>query len=226
VLVGVLIAALVSRGAASKGEAALWSWAATANSAFWAIPLATALAGAEGAVLAVLADRASSLRTAYATHMMRADAPIPQRRRTAWVDQAPMGALVVGLALHGVGAAPHWTAVVTRYVGPWLALSGAMLFSGSVSHDDGREALTGLAKRVAGVASLRGRPGGLRSPRWAGAAARGSSTARHPHPAETRGGGARPTAAEPGSCRAPCRTRTTRGRREGSCRPPRTAAGS
>ncbi len=147
VLVGVLVAALVSRGAASKGEAALWSWAATANSAFWAIPLATALAGAEGAVLAVLADRASSLRTAYATHLMRADAPIRQRRRTAWVDQAPMGALVVGLALHGVGAAPHWTAVVTRYVGPWLALSGAMLFSGSVSHDDGRTVVVDADRR-------------------------------------------------------------------------------
>ena len=134
-LVWVVIAAYAMRGDASRGEAALWSWAATANSAFWAIPLATAVAGAEGAVLAVLADRAGALRTAYVTHVLRADAPTPQRLRTAWIDQAPVGALAIGLLFHVGGAAPHWTASVTRYVGPWLALTGAVLFTGSLAHD-------------------------------------------------------------------------------------------
>ena len=138
VLVCVLVAALLVRGSSSRGEAALWSWAATANSSFWAIPLATAIAGPEGAVLAVLADRASVARTAYVTHLLRADAPRPQRMSTAWIDQAPMGALIVGLLLHLVGSAPHWTASVTRYIGPWLALTGAMLFAGSLSHDGTR----------------------------------------------------------------------------------------
>jgi hypothetical protein len=138
VLVCVLIAALLMRGSATRGDAALWSWAATANSSFWAIPLATAIAGPEGAVLAVLTDRMSVARTAYVTHLLRSDAPHPQRMRTAWVDQAPMGALVVGLLLHLAGSAPHWTATVTRYIGPWLALTGAMLFTGSLSHDSTR----------------------------------------------------------------------------------------
>jgi len=142
VLVCVLIAAFAMRGGASRGEAALWSWAATANSSFWAIPLATAVAGADGAVLAVLADRAAALRTAYATHVMRADAPTPQRMRTVWIDQAPVGALAVGLLLHVAGSAPHWTATATRYVGPWLALTGSALFAGSLSHDATRVPVT------------------------------------------------------------------------------------
>jgi len=135
ILVGVLVAAFAIRGDASRGEAALWSWAATANSSFWAIPLATAVAGADGAVLAVLADRAGAVRTAYVTHVLRADAPSPQRLRTLWIDQAPVGALAVGLLLHLAGSAPHWTATATRYVGPWLALTGAVLFTGSLSHE-------------------------------------------------------------------------------------------
>jgi hypothetical protein len=139
VLVCVLVAALLTRGSSSRGEAALWSWAATANSSFWAIPLSTAIAGAEGAVLAVLADRVSVARTAYVTHLLRADAPHPQRMRTAWIDQAPMGALVIGLLLHFAGSAPHWTASVARYIGPWLALTGAMLFTASLSHDSTRD---------------------------------------------------------------------------------------
>ena len=157
ILVIVLVAALVSRGAVSRGEASLWSWAATANSSFWAIPLATAIAGADGAVLAVLADRLAAPRTAYVTHLLRVDAPTPQRRRTAWIDQAPMGALAVGLLLHLVGSAPHWTAVVTRYIGPWLALTGAMLFTGSLSHD-ATKAIPVTAqdrRRVAGLFALR-----------------------------------------------------------------------
>jgi len=152
ILVCVLIAAYAMRGDASRGEAALWSWAATANSSFWAIPLATAVAGADGAVLAVLADRAAAIRTAYVTHVMRADAPTPQRLRTVWVDQAPVGALAIGLLLHLAGSAPHWTASVTRYVGPWLALTGAALFTGSLSHD---------ATRVRVVASDRARAAAL-----------------------------------------------------------------
>ena len=80
VLIAVLIAALTIRGSHSRGEAALWSWAATANSSFWAIPLATAVAGADGAVLAVLADRAAAVRTAYANCWPRLNASCTARR--------------------------------------------------------------------------------------------------------------------------------------------------
>jgi hypothetical protein len=125
VLVCGLVAALMTRGSGSRGEASLWSWAATANSAFWAVPLATALAGADGAVPAVLADRAAAPRTAYATHLLRADAPYPQRRRTAWVDQAPLAALLAGLLGPGVHARadgvvvrlPQWWRAGGRHLG-------------------------------------------------------------------------------------------------------------
>ena len=157
VLSAVVVAALVTRGRATTGEAALWSWAASANSSFWAIPLATALAGPEGAVLAVLTDRLAAPRGAWITHLLRRHAPTPQRRRSAWVDQAPLAALAIGLGLHLSGPAPHWTASVTRYVGPWLALTGAMLFTGSLSHDATRsvEVTPRDRRRVAGLFAVR-----------------------------------------------------------------------
>jgi len=138
-LVVVLVVALATRGTASRGEAALDSWAATANTSFWTIPVATALAGPAGAVLAVLADRLAAVRSAWTTHLLRRDAPRPQRIHTAWIDQAPLGALIVGLALHVTGPAPSWTGTLTKIAGPLLAFTGATLFAASLSHAHQRQ---------------------------------------------------------------------------------------
>ena len=151
IMIAVLVVALATRGSASRGEAALWSWAATANTSFWTIPLATSFAGVNGAVIAVLADRLGAARGAATIHLLRADAPIPQRRRTASVDQAPVAALVVGLALHAVGSAPSWTDTLAGIFGPSLAFTGAALFFGSISHELHRQV---TVTRTDGVRSL------------------------------------------------------------------------
>ncbi len=156
-LVVVLMVALATRGSASPGEAALWSWSATANTSFWTIPLATGFAGPTGAVLAVLTDRLAAARTAVTTHLLRRDAPIEQRRPTAWVDQMPIGALVVGLALHALGSAPSWTDTLANVAGPSLAFTGAALFFGSITHDLHRQVAVTRADtvRVLGLLAVR-----------------------------------------------------------------------
>lgn len=129
-LVAVVAAVLDRRSGA--GVVALDTWAAMPNTSFWAVPLAGALGGPGAATVAVLADRLIAIPTGVLVHLMRRDAPRPQRRSTSWVDQAPLLALVAGLGAKLVGEAPSWTATVLEVAGPVLAFSGAALWMGSV----------------------------------------------------------------------------------------------
>ncbi len=126
--------ALATRGRRSAGEGSLEAWAVSPNSGFWVVPAATAFAGSAGAMIAVLANVITTAWGGVCVHLMRRDAPIRQRRSTTWVDQSPILASGVGLALHAIGPAPGWTADVLTLAGPLLAFSGAALFSGSVIH--------------------------------------------------------------------------------------------
>jgi hypothetical protein len=128
------VAAVVTRGERSTGEAALESWAVGPNSGFWVVPVATAFAGSAGAMIAVLANSANVAQNAVSVHLMRRDAPIRQRPSTTWVDQSPLLALALGLLLHLGGRAPSSTKDVLTLAGPLLAFSGAALFAGSVVH--------------------------------------------------------------------------------------------
>jgi hypothetical protein len=127
-------ATLVSRGERSAGQSSLEAWAVTPNASFWVVPTAAAFAGSAGTMIAVLANVLTTAWSAAAVHLMRRDAPLPQRRSTTWVDQSPVLASLVGLLLHLGGAAPGWTADVLTLAGPLLAFSGAALFTGSVIH--------------------------------------------------------------------------------------------
>jgi len=127
-------ATLLSRGERSAGQSSLEAWAVSPNSGFWVVPTAAAFAGSAGTMIAVLANVITTAWNAVAVHLMRRDAPFPQRRSTTWVDQSPVVASLVGLLLHVVGSAPAWTADVLTLAGPLLAFSGAALFTGSVIH--------------------------------------------------------------------------------------------
>ena len=127
-------ATLLSRGKRSAGQSSLEAWAVTPNASFWVVPTAAAFAGSAGTQIAVLANVITTAWNAVAVHLMRRDAPFPQRRSTTWVDQSPVLASLVGLLLHAVGPAPAWTADVLTLAGPLLAFSGAALFTGSVIH--------------------------------------------------------------------------------------------
>jgi hypothetical protein len=128
------VAAVATRGDRSSGEAAMESWAAGPNSAFWVVPAATAFAGSAGAMIAVLANAANVVENAVCVHLMRRDAPIRQRRSTTWVDQSPILGVAIGLLLHVAGRAPGSTKDILTLAGPLLAFSGAALFAGSVVH--------------------------------------------------------------------------------------------
>jgi predicted permease len=129
-----LVATSATRGTRSAGEASLEAWAVGPNSGFWAVPVATAFAGAAGAMVAVLANVLTTVWSGVCVHFMRRDAPIRQRRATSWVDQSPVMASVIGLVLHLAGHAPGSTRDVLTLAGPLLAFSGAALFTGSAIH--------------------------------------------------------------------------------------------
>lgn len=154
-----LAAALAWRGQRSRGEATLEAWSASPNGGFWVVPLAAALAGADGVALAVLADRLGAPRVALSTHLLRRDAPIAQTRRTALVDHAPTLALAVGLLLSRLTVAPDWAATVLQAAGPVLAATGAFLYVASVRPD----AAERRAQGGAGAAPTR-----QQRRRWAG----------------------------------------------------------
>ncbi len=119
-------------------HAVLQAWSANANTGFFVIPVAAALAGPAGATAAVLADRIATPLYALWIHLLRKGAPIQQRRRTGLIDQAPVIALGVGLLLHLTGPAPDWTATLTMLAAPLMAASGAAIFVGSVLHPSQR----------------------------------------------------------------------------------------
>jgi hypothetical protein len=126
------------RGPDRTGRAVLRGWSANANGGFWVIPVATAIAGAPGAVFAVIVDRLYIIIFGFFTWILRRNAPQPQRQRTSWVDQAPVIALGIGLVLNVTRETPEWTATALAWAAPLLALSGAAVFVGSVLHPSQR----------------------------------------------------------------------------------------
>ncbi len=133
--IGLTIAGfLISRPPGRAAKTVLTAWSASPNTGFWVVPVGAALAGPTGALLGVLADRIATPIYAAWIWRLRRDAPIPQRRHTSLIDQAPLIALGVGLALHLVGPAPAWTSVVTAIAVPLMAIGGAAIFIGSVLH--------------------------------------------------------------------------------------------
>ncbi len=131
VLLGV---SFLLRGPRSTGLSQLEGWTAFPNSTFWVLPISGALAGPVGSVIAALTNAAYAIPTAVCIHLLRRDAPFPQRHSTSWLDQSMLVAVAVGLLLHLTGPAPaasHWVLVVA---GPVLAFVGAALYTGSVLH--------------------------------------------------------------------------------------------
>ena len=126
------------RGSDRTGRAVLRGWSANANGGFWVIPVATAIAGAPGAVFAVIVDRLYIMIFGFFTWILRRHAPEPQRMRTSWIDQAPVIALGIGLILNVTRETPDWTATALAWAAPLLALSGAAVFVGSVLHPSQR----------------------------------------------------------------------------------------
>lgn len=120
------------------GRAVLRGWAANSNGGFWVIPVATAVAGPAGSVIAVLIDRAIVLVFGYFTWVLRRYAPIKQRVRTSWIDQAPLIALIIGLTLNYFSDAPAWTATALTWLAPVMAATGAAMYVGSVLHPSQR----------------------------------------------------------------------------------------
>ena len=126
------------RGTDRTGRAVLRGWSANANGGFWVIPVATAIAGAPGAVFAVIVDRLYIVIFGFFTWVLRRHAPDRQRMRTSWIDQAPVIALGVGLILNVTSETPPWTATALEWAAPLLALSGSAVFVGSVLHPSQR----------------------------------------------------------------------------------------
>lgn len=161
----VIVTAWVSDRGAGRGTVALDAWSAMPNTSFWAVPLAGAFGGPSATAVAVLADRMIAIPTGAMVHLMRKDAPRPQRTSTSWVDQAPLLALVAGLAARTAADAPAWTESVLNLAGPALAFSGAALWMGSVrqllrsldgspARDAGPRYLTLSAARLVGCGAV------------------------------------------------------------------------
>ncbi|MFN8157860.1 MAG: hypothetical protein U0R68_10605 [Candidatus Nanopelagicales bacterium] len=129
-----VVALSLTRGERRAGRGVLWAWTGTPNTGFFVVPFAAAFGGPTALLVGVLADRLGAPLWAVYVHLLRRDAPIPQRTRSSWVDQSPVIALVLGLALHLVGPAPAWTATVSLAMAPVLAATGAAVFVGSVLH--------------------------------------------------------------------------------------------
>jgi hypothetical protein len=132
---GVLLgASYLIRGEHSAGLSQLEGWAAFPNSTFWVLPIGGALVGPSASLVAALTNAVYAAPNAVCVHLMRRDAPFPQRHSTGWLDQSMLVAVAVGLLLHLGGPAPaasHWVLVVA---GPLLAFVGAALYTGSVFH--------------------------------------------------------------------------------------------
>lgn len=150
-----LVSRLTVRGPSPDAHAALQTWAAGANSGFFAVPVATVLAGPPGAVVAVLMDRMAIPLYSYWTHLLRRSAPIPQRMHTSWIDQSPLIALGVGVVLRMFGTAPDWAHAVTLVAAPILAASGSAVFIGSVLHPSQRIDPRPGVRRWLALSSLR-----------------------------------------------------------------------
>ena len=137
ILVGIAYL-LTPKSPERPGRAALRGWSAIPNPGFWLIPVATAIAGAPGAVIAVFIDRVALASFGIWIAVLRRHAPIKQKPRTSWVDQSPLLALGVGFVLRFFVDAPDWTATVLQWAAPVVAAIGAAVFVGSVMHPSQR----------------------------------------------------------------------------------------
>lgn len=156
------VAIAITRPPRRSGRGAILGWTGMANTGFFVLPVATALAGPPGAIAAVLVDRVSMPVWASMTWLARREAPIQQRTHTAWIDQSPLIGVGIGFILHFTIAAPAWVATVTSWAGPIFAATGAAIFVGSALHPTQRISarggvkpwLTVIAVRVALIAPL------------------------------------------------------------------------
>ena len=137
---GILLgASSLVRGRRSVGLSQLEGWAVFPNSTFWVLPIGGALVGPPASLIAALTNAVYAIPNAVCIHLMRRDAPFPQRHSTSWLDQSMAVAVAVGLLLHLSGPAPaasHWVLTVA---GPLLAFVGAALYTGSVFHPHNAE---------------------------------------------------------------------------------------
>ncbi|MDP4690986.1 MAG: hypothetical protein NWR17_10500 [Candidatus Nanopelagicales bacterium] len=116
------------------GRAVLRGWSSIPNPGFWVVPLAAAIAGPVGLIVAVFIDRVMIFFFGFFVWILRRQAPIKQQMRTSWIDQSPLIALLIGLVLNAFTQPPAWTGVVLVWSVPLLAAIGAAMFVGSVLH--------------------------------------------------------------------------------------------
>ncbi len=127
-------AAAMAGGSRNGGEIALESWSVSANSSYWVVPAAAALAGPAGTMIAALVNVPNTAIDMWWVALMRRDAPNTQKRTTGWFDYSPLIASAVGFMLRFAHPAPPSTSEVLTWAGPLLAFSGAALVSGSALH--------------------------------------------------------------------------------------------
>lgn len=136
--VTLLVSWLITSGPHRSGLAVLHAWSSTANTQFFVFPIAGALVGPAGIAVAVVIDRLGTPLWATYRWMLRRTAPTKQRLRTSFIDQSPLLAVGVGLALHLVGPAPDWTGQLVLWFAPIMAATGAAMFVGSALHPSQR----------------------------------------------------------------------------------------
>ena len=125
---------LTPKSSERAGRAVLRGWSAIPNPGFWVVPLAAAIAGPVGLIVAVFIDRVMIFFFGFFVWILRRQAPIKQQMRTSWIDQSPLIALLIGLVLNAFTQPPAWTGVVLVWSVPLLAAIGAAMFVGSVLH--------------------------------------------------------------------------------------------
>ena len=82
-------------GSTEHGTGRTGRLAAFPNGTFWVLPIAGALIGPAGTAIAALTNAVYAIPNALCIHLMRRDAPIPQRRSTSWLDQSMVLAVVL-----------------------------------------------------------------------------------------------------------------------------------
>ncbi len=131
------ISQVTQREEPRSARATLQAMSAVPNTGFFLVPIAAAL-DPRALVPAVLVDRLTIPVWSWWIALLRRDAPIPQSRRTGVLDQAALIAAAIGLLLRFTGPAPDWTATMSQWVAPVLAMSGAATFIGSALHPSQR----------------------------------------------------------------------------------------
>jgi hypothetical protein len=129
---------LTPKSPSRSADAVLAGWSAIPNPSFWLVPMSDAIAGSAGVIIAVFVDRLARAVFGVFVWVLRRHAPIRQRKRTSFIDEAPFIALIAGLVLNYFSDAPAWTSTVINVAAPFLAATGAAVFIGSVMHPSQR----------------------------------------------------------------------------------------